>query len=170
MPIVGQFYRGAWATKMLSEADKDTRVFLHAEPSNAYDKNAYKVLIWKFDKLNHVGYVQRHAAAKIAGVMQGSQGYDNRKTFIVCRLKNDIGGNDTFEAEIIGAITDVQALIKRDAALKTNGGIFDTPKKRLSSRKECESQLWNKWSANNTSLDPDIDDDLYGGLEECDLY
>lgn len=151
---------------MLGEADKDTRVFLHAEPSNAYDKNAYKVLIWKFDKLNHVGYVQRHAAAKVAVVMQGGHGYDNRKTYIVCRLKNEIGGNDTFEAEIIGSITDVQALIKRDEALKTNGGIFDTPKKKLSSRSEVESELWNKWS----ELDPDEDSDQFGCCDEVDCF
>lgn len=155
---------------MLTSAKENARVFLHAEPSNAYDKHAYKVLFWDCGKLNHVGYVQRHFAAKISAVMQGPSGYDNKKTYLVARLKNDSNQSDTFEAEIIGSITDVQSLVKRDEALKTNGGIFDTPKKRLSSRKECESQLWNKWSANNTSLDPDIDDDLYGGLEECDLY
>ena len=162
MPIVGQFYRGAWATKMLGEADKDTRVFLHAEPSNAYDKNAYKVLIWKFDKLNHVGYVQRHAAAKIASVMQGSQGYDNRKTFIVCRLKNDIGGNDTFEAEIIGAITDVQALIKRDAALKTNGGIFDTPKKAVKKK---------LYDPNSYAMrEYEFEESMFGDMDQEDFF
>lgn len=161
MPIVGQFYRGAWATKMLSEADKSTRVFLHAEPSNAYDRNAYKVLIWKFDKLNHVGYVQRHAAAKIAGVMQGGHGYDNRKTYIVCRLKNDLGGNDTFEAEIIGSITDVQALIKRDEALKTNGGIFDTPKKVVKKKLNDPNSYTMREFELEESMFDDVDQEDY---------
>lgn len=152
---------------MLTSAKENARVFLHAEPSNAYDKHAYKVLFWDCGKLNHVGYVQRHFAAKISAVMQGPSGYDNKKTYLVARLKNESKQSDMFEAEIIGSITDVQSLIKRDEALKTNGGIFDTPKK-FASREQCEKDLWNKW--NRSSIDQDDDTDMHDGVEECDLY
>jgi hypothetical protein len=114
---------------MLEEIGVNARVFLHAEPNNAYDKHAYRVLVWKYDKLNHVGYVQRHSAAKIADVMQGAGGYNNVKTYLVGRLKNRVGTPDMFEVEIQGSITDVQALVKREAAVKKDTGIFGQPKK-----------------------------------------
>lgn len=143
---------------MLTSAKENARVFLHAEPSNAYDKHAYKVLFWDCGKLNHVGYVQRHFAAKISAVMQGPSGYDNKKTYLVARLKNESKQSDMFEAEIIGSITDVQSLIKRDEALKTNGGIFDTPKK-------------TKYNPRAFSdYDRDIDEEMFGGIDEADCF
>ena len=145
---------------MLTSAKENARVFLHAEPSNAYDKHAYKVLFWDCGKLNHVGYVQRHFAAKISAVMQGPSGYDNKKTYLVARLKNDSNQSDTFEAEIIGSITDVQSLVKRDEALKTNGGIFDTPKKQ-------------KFSISPHTFEPidrDIELEQFGYIDEADCF
>lgn len=131
VPIVGQFYRGNWASKLLQTADPKIRIFLKAEPANQYDRNAYKVLVWQNGGFHHVGYVQRHYASKIAAVMQGPNGFDNSKITIVARLKkHEANGQFLFEAEIIGSVTDTNALLKQDEAQKTNGGIFDTPKKQ----------------------------------------
>lgn len=63
--------------------------------------------------------------------MQGPNGFDNSKITIVARLKkHEANGQFLFEAEIIGSVTDTNALLKQDEAQKTNGGIFDTPKKQ----------------------------------------
>lgn len=115
---------------MLEDIGDGARIFLQAEVTNAFDKNAYKVLVWKYEKLNHVGYVQRHSALTISKVMQGKAGYDNRNLFLVGRLKFVKGNTDLSSVEIIGAITDIKSLLNRDKALQNNGGIWETVQKK----------------------------------------
>jgi hypothetical protein len=77
-------------------------------------------------------------------------------------LKNDIGGNDTFEAEIIGSIIDVQALIKRDEALKTNGGIFDTPKKVVKKKLNDPNSY--------TMREYELEESMFGDVDQEDFF
>ena len=157
---------------MLEDIGVNARVFLHAEPSNAYDKHAYKVLVWKFDKLNHVGYVQRHSAVKIANIMQSARGYDNRKTYLVGRLKNRAGTPDMFEVEIQGSITDVQALVKREAAVKNDTGIFGGAKKPVEKIKTYYDQYGHQKQVRVSYDCPDQDEDRdrLGYIDEEDCF
>lgn len=165
---------------MLEEVGPGSRIFLKAEPSNQYDKNAYKVLVWKYDKFNHVGYVQRHSAAKIASVMQGPgnpEVYNNRDIYVVGRLRNATGKPDMFEVEINGAIYDPKTLINRDEKVKNDTGIFGGKKRPLDSANECKKQLNDVWNGTYTKrqirdqygyVDYDIDQEMFGVIDEVD--
>lgn len=64
LPLVGAYYRGESAKKVLKSMSSDINlVFLKAEPSNPYDSNALKVIY--STKRIHIGYVQRHGALKL---------------------------------------------------------------------------------------------------------
>lgn len=180
---------------MLQDAGRGARVFLHAEPSNPYDKCAYKVLIWKDGKMHHVGYVQRHFASKIAAVMQGSMGFDNRKTYLAGMLHNEVVDRrlfepkaDMFEVVIGGAITDVQGLIKREANIKNDTGIDGRSKKKGffdEDEEKCKADEVSFRKADIDSmkylaktfvrdacgyLDHDIDRELFGYIDEADCF
>ena len=172
---------------MLEEVGPGSRIFLKAEPSNQYDKNAYKVLVWKYDKFNHVGYVQRHSAAKIASVMQGPgnpEVYNNRDIYVVGRLRNATGKPDMFEVEINGAIYDPKTLINRDEKVKNDTGIFGGKKKPVNevtnsngyfcklTEAEKNGIAANKWLNRrlNQVIDYDIDQEMFGGIDEADCF
>ena len=167
---------------MLEEVGPGSRIFLKAEPTNQYDKNAYKVLVWKYDKFNHVGYVQRHSAAKIASAMQGPgnpEVYNNRDIYVVGRLRNATGKPDMYEVEINGAIYDPKSLITRDEKVKNDTGIFGGKKKPLDSAADCEKQLkavWDKSSSRQQIrdqygyVDYDLDQEMFGGIDEADCF
>ena len=160
---------------------------MKAEPSNQYDKNAYKVLVWKYDKFNHVGYVQRHSSSKIAAAMQGPgnpEVYNNRDVYVVGRLRNATGKPDMFEVEISGAIYDPRNLIKRDEAIKNDTGIFGGKKKPVKILDESEAFVklktddWpcNQWVSKSYVrdqygyVDYDIDADLNGYTDQADCF
>jgi hypothetical protein len=180
---------------MLEEVGPGSRIFLKAEPSNQYDKNAYKVLVWKYDKFNHVGYVQRHSAAKIASVMQGPSNpevfevYNNRDIYVVGRLRNATGKPDMFEVEINGAIYDPKSLIDRDEKVKNDTGIFGGKKKPVMVEKEYqvvdpvtfqtktikkmveENLVSKKYLRDQYGyVDYDIDQEMFGGMDEADCF
>lgn len=162
---------------MLQDHGNGKRVFLHAEPSNPYDKHAYRVLVWKNGALNHVGYVQRHFAEKISKVMQGPNGFDNKKTYLVGKLVNPSGRPDMFEVDINGAISDVQALIKRDEAVKSDTGIFGQPKKGFfdgivkdSERDLAKAKADAAYRKRQSYIDHDEDEFRWGGIDEADLF
>lgn len=166
---------------MLEEVGPGSRIFLKAEPTNQYDKNAYKVLVWKYDKFNHVGYVQRHSAAKIASAMQGPgnpEVYNNRDIYVVGRLRNATGKPDMFEVEINGAIYDPKSLIVRDEKLKNDTGIFGGKKKPV--QQVYEKQVVDPLTFKTVSkkyirdqygyVDYDIDQEMFGGIDEADCF
>ena len=156
---------------MLKEVGVNSRIFLKAEPSNRYDKNAYKVLVWKYDKFNHVGYIQRHSAAKIAEVMQNptnNEKYNNNSIYIVGRLKNSSGESNMFEVEILGSIYDTKSLIDRDEKIKTDSGIFGGKKKPVfdNTVKQKKRIFCGEAKGYNTYQDLDQDQDLCGFIDE----
>ena len=177
---------------MLEEVGPGSRIFLKAEPTNQYDKNAYKVLVWKFDKFNHVGYVQRHLAAKIASVMQGPgnpEVYNNRDIYVVGRLRNATGKPDMFEVEINGAIYDPKTLINRDEKVKNDTGIFGGKKKPVMVEKEYqvvdpvtfqtktikkmveENVVSKKYVRDQYGyIDYDLDQEMFGYIDEADCF
>ena len=164
---------------MLEEVGPGSRIFLKAEPTNQYDKNAYKVLVWKFDKFNHVGYVQRHSAAKIASAMQGPgnpEVYNNRDIYVVGRLKNATGKPDMFEVEINGAIYDPKSLIARDEKVKNDTGIFGGKKKPVVYEKQVVDprtfQIVSKKYIRDQYGYVDYDEDCkqFVGIDEADCF
>lgn len=176
---------------MLTSAKANSRVFLQAEPTNAFDKNAYKVLFWDSGKLNHVGYVQRHFAAKIeAGMKAQDMKFSfGKPTTLVARLQNDTTRADMFEADIIGVTNDVYAIIRQDEAVKNDTGIFGGKKKPVTNEREgiyskgsgaerisrIEQVSNNQWVTKQyirreLGLSDYSDCDTFGQIEEDDCF
>ncbi len=124
MPIVGQFYKGSRASALLSNARrKNLPVFLQGEPFNRYDSNAFKVQVWceREGGLVDVGYVQRHAAAKLRVIVKALNSkmddeddafFDDHDDLIVGTLsaiKPDEDGMQFLELTAIGVASNEDA-------------------------------------------------------------
>ena len=136
VPVVGQYYKGEAAKRALRENPANRKVFLEFEPTNRYDPNAIKVLVVQKDTTGkfyarHVGYVQRHAAAKISQSVSNTYG---KKFYLVGKLSEvvrRVGSvyEKDYEITIEGKIYNLLAFINQREKIANDSGIFGGPKK-----------------------------------------
>lgn len=67
LPLVGNYYRPTSAQVLMRKSKDDDLVFLKRDPNNPKDSNAVKVYVadGKVGTLTLLGFVQRHAAARL---------------------------------------------------------------------------------------------------------
>ena len=129
VPIVGQFYKSG-AEQTLRMMEEGEQLYLHPEPTNPYDRNAQKVVVFRNGALKHLGYVQRHFALKIADAKTETLGgkVEAEKLSLVGTLrKKSFEGNQYYEVVIGGVISNIRDHAEAKAKIGRSGGLFDEP-------------------------------------------
>ena len=112
--------------------DEGEQIYLHPEPTNPYDRNAQKVVIFRNGALKHLGYVQRHFALTIADgkIEQLGGKAEAEKLSLVGNLrKKSYNDQHYYEVQIAGAISSIREHAEAKARIGKSGGLFDEPPK-----------------------------------------
>lgn len=113
----------------MSEGDQ---IYLHPEPTNPYDRNAQKVVVFRNGALKHLGYVQRHFALQIADSkieQLGGKANAEKYSLVGTLRKKSYDGQRYYEVVISGAISSIRDHAEAKAKIGKSGGLFDEPPK-----------------------------------------
>lgn len=137
-PVVGQYFRGPWASSMLQNLPENSQIFIVPDPHNNFDKNAQKVVIYQDKKFLHVGFVQRHTAAEISRLLceHSCSAYK-----MVGKLKKLKGSDKDVSIEIVGVVKSIKNLVKQQIEVANDTGIFGGVKNAVKPTMCVEEQL-----------------------------
>lgn len=110
VPIVGQYFRGQEANKLLESTGTGGWVVIRPNRYNPHDPDAHEVYASDGGALKHVAFVQRHFAARIAGLkkIQSVSPFSD----LAGLLRNEYDDPNKYEVEIVGRIDNMDEFIK----------------------------------------------------------
>ena len=112
--------------------EEGDQLYLHPEPTNPYDRNAQKVVVFRNGALKHLGYVQRHFALTIAdhkAEQLGGKAAAEKLSLVGNLRKKSHQGQMYYEVVIAGVVSNIREHAEAKAKIGKSGGLFDEPQR-----------------------------------------